>query len=221
MILIFDLDDTLYDETLYATSGFRAVAKYISFTYGVSINESLSILNQSLVNGTRERAFQDLIIAKSLPKRELNQCIRIYRKHEPDIYLDEITKKTLNELTIFQKYLVTDGNKLVQRKKIEVLKLDSFFKRTFTTHSFGLSAAKPSIHCFKMIRDLEGVSWSDLVYVGDDPSKDFVNLKPLGVTTVRIIKGRHANKQLSKTYEADYQIPGINKLAEVLGFKYG
>jgi FMN phosphatase YigB (HAD superfamily) len=176
MILIFDLDDTLYDEKLYAISGFRAVAKYISMTYGVSINESVCILNQSLVSGTRERAFQDLIVAKSLPRREVNQCIRIYRNHKPDIYLDEVTKETLAELTKFQKYLVTDGNKLVQRKKIKALKLDSFFKRTFTTHSFGLSAAKPSTYCFKLIKDLEEASWSDLVYIGDDPSKDFVNL---------------------------------------------
>jgi putative hydrolase of the HAD superfamily len=221
MILIFDLDDTLYDEKLYAISGFRAVAKYISMTYGVSINESVCILNQSLVSGTRGRAFQDLIVAKSLPKREVNQCIRIYRNHEPDIYLDEVTKETLAELTKFQKYLVTDGNKLVQRKKIKALKLDSFFKRTFTTHSFGLSAAKPSTYCFKLIKDLEEASWSDLVYIGDDPSKDFVNLKPLGVTTVRVIKGRHASIKLSKTYEADFQIPGINKLSEVLGFNNG
>jgi putative hydrolase of the HAD superfamily len=72
-----------------------------------------------------------------------------------------------------------------------------------------------------LIKDLEEASWSDLVYIGDDPSKDFVNLKPLGVTTVRVIKGRHSSIKLSKTYEADFQISGINKLSEVLGFNNG
>jgi len=221
MILIFDLDDTLYDEKLYAYSGFRAVAKYIFLTYGISINESLNILNQSIKNGTRDTAFQDLLISKSIPGKELNHCIRAYRKHDPDIQLDSVTKDMLSRFSKFNKYLVTDGNKIVQRKKINALKLDTYMKSTFTTHSFGLRASKPSIYCFKKIKEIEGVCWSDLVYVGDDPRKDFVNLKPLGVTTIRIIRGRYANVQLSKDYEADYRISGMDKLEEVLELNYG
>ena len=33
MIIVFDLDDTLYEEITYVRSGFKAVASYLSQTY--------------------------------------------------------------------------------------------------------------------------------------------------------------------------------------------
>ena len=35
-----------------------------------------------------------------------------------------------------------------------------------------------------------------MVYVGDDPNKDFVNLNPLGMKTVRVLTGRFKYQKL-------------------------
>lgn len=218
MILIFDLDDTLYSEESYAVSGYKSVAKYIFSTYDVPVNESLDVLLEALKSGHREEAFQRLLVAKALPKKALHQCISVYRKHTPEIQLDEVAKEILLKYRDINKYLVTDGNKIVQGNKVKALNLDQLLKRCFITHAYGLTASKPSTYCFQKIKEIEGVDWRDLVYVGDDPRKDFVNLKPLGVTTVRVLTGRHAQMKVPEKYDAQYQILSIDRLVEVLEF---
>jgi len=220
MILIFDLDDTLYSEESYAVSGYRAVSNYISMTYGVQAIDSLGILLEALESGQREEAFQRLVASKELPNKALNQCITVYRKHTPEIQLDVAAQKILTRYSDIHKYLVTDGNKIVQRNKVKALKLDGIMERCFITHAYGLHAAKPSIYCFQKIKEIEGVDWADLVYVGDDPRKDFVNLKPLGVTTVRVLTGRHAQINVTEKFDAGYRISSIDELAKVLELKY-
>ena len=113
-------------------------------------------------------------------------------------------------------YLVTDGNKLVQSKKIESLGLGPLFKRIFITHRFGLDAAKPSLKCFEIIRKLENVTWSELVYIGDDPNKDFINLKKAGAVTVRVMTGRFSDVKKGQEFEADWQIESLGELPAIL-----
>jgi putative hydrolase of the HAD superfamily len=221
MILIFDLDDTLYSEKSYAVSGFQAVAKYISFTYKVEMKSALHVLLEALENNNRSRAFQKLMESQSLPKKSIKEMIAVYRKHMPEIEIDVAANKVLEKYAHLPKYLVTDGNRIVQGNKIKALKLDMILKRCFITHAFGISASKPSTYCFQKIRELENVDWAELVYVGDDPKKDFVNLKPLGVTTVRVLTGRHAKTDVSEEFDAEFSISSIDNLDKVLELRYG
>jgi putative hydrolase of the HAD superfamily len=216
MILIFDLDDTLYSEKLYAISGFKAVANYVSSTYGLPVSETLEDLKTSLDQGDRAQAFQRLIVSRNLPRESIKKFISVYRMHQPDIQLYSAAEIVLSRYEDIHKYLVTDGNKIVQRNKINALNLDKVLKRSLITHSFGLSASKPSTYCFQKIKDLEKADWEDLVYVGDDPRKDFVNLKPLGVTTVRVLTGRHAETEVSEEFEAKFRILSLEGLERVL-----
>lgn len=85
-------------------------------------------------------------------------------------------------------YIVTDGNKIVQNNKIEALNLRKHIKKDFITHRFGKKHSKPSTYCFEKIRKLENVNPEDIVYIGDNPNKDFVNIKELGFRTIRIKK---------------------------------
>lgn len=221
MILIFDLDDTLYSEETFAISGFKAVADYVSVTYRIPTNDSLVVMLNALEQGERGSAFQNLIIAKKLPKKSLKYLIAVYRRHQPQIELDRSAAKVLVNFSEIPKYVVTDGNKIVQRNKIIALKLDQMLERSFITHAFGLKASKPSIHCFQRIKEMEGVDWTEMVYVGDDPGKDFVNLKPLGVTTVRVLTGKHAKVLASEDFNAEFQISSMDELGKVLESRYG
>jgi len=220
MILIFDLDDTLYPEIQFAISGFKAVANYVYLNFGVPAEESFQILSGALDLGERDQAFQKLILSKSLPKGLIRKLIAVYRSHKPEIKLDEVVTDVFKMYSDISKYIVTDGNKLVQRNKIKALGLDNIVKRSFVTHSFGLNASKPSLICFEKIKHLEKVEWKDLIYVGDDPKKDFVNLKPLGVTTVRVLSGRHSAINASEEFDAEFHISGFEELVKVLDSRY-
>jgi putative hydrolase of the HAD superfamily len=217
-ILIFDLDDTLYPEEKYAVSGFEAVSDFVLTAYQIPREVTLQILLSALHSGERDTAFQKLSLICKLPNKAIRECLAIYRGHKPKINLDESTKQVLNTYAQVNKYVVTDGNKIVQKRKVDALKLDSFFEYSFVTHNFGLKAAKPSIFCFNRIREMEAVNWIDLVYIGDDPRKDFVNLKPLGVKTIRVMTGRHSSLEVPKDFDAEYRISNLNDLGYALQF---
>ena len=117
-------------------------------------------------------------------------------------------------------YLVTDGNKIVQRNKVDALDLWSDFNRIFITHRFGVAAAKPSTHCFERIKAETGCAWRDMIYIGDNPAKDFVNLNPLGVTTIRVLTGIHRGVAASAGHDALFTIPDLDALPDVLARRF-
>ncbi len=49
--------------------------------------------------------------------------------------------------------------------------------------------------------------WSkDIVYIGDNPNKDFVNIKKLGFRTIRVLKGMFSNSNKETKFEAELNI---------------
>ncbi len=212
MILIFDLDDTLYQEIDYVKSGFKNVAFFLSPILKIKsekiFEEMINILNKD----GRGKVFDSLLDAKDNKNVALiNKCLQIYRTHIPKIKLNPEADEIISKLGS-KAYVVTDGNKLVQNKKINALKISNKFKKIFITHNYGVKNAKPSIHCFALIKKIESCKWNDMTYIGDNPYKDFVNLNPLGVNTIRLINGSYRNVKLDKKYEANYK---INSLAEI------
>jgi putative hydrolase of the HAD superfamily len=112
----------------------------------------------------------------------------------------------------FPKYLVTDGNKMVQSLKIEALGLNSYFKKAIPSHNYGLEKAKPSTYIFHKILKWEQAKPEELLYIGDNPYKDFVNLKKEGFKTLRVFKGSFKNIKLSDEYEAHFHVNSLDEL---------
>ena len=54
------------------------------------------------------------------------------------------------------------------------------------------------------------------MYVGDNPAKDFVNIKPLGVYTIRLLKGTHSSVVAKPRYDAHVSIRDLNELPALL-----
>jgi putative hydrolase of the HAD superfamily len=218
LIIVFDLDDTLYQEITYVRSGLAAVAQEIANKYNLNQNLIYSDALLTLDNFGRGHVFDIILRQYGLySKREVNRLLSVYRSHNPLIEIDLPEIEVLRKCQIISNlYLVTDGNKNVQAKKIEALKINTYFTRIFITHRFGLEASKPSLKCFEQIREFEKVRWSEIVYIGDDPNKDFVNLKKVGATTIRVMTGRFRNVTKSHAYEADWHINSLSELPELL-----
>lgn len=222
MILIFDLDDTLYDETSFVISGLGAVARHGENVFGWDAQRSLEFMREVLEREGRGRVFDRwLELQGQLSKARVAECVKIYRHHRPSLELFPAARALLDRFRgRVPIYLVTDGHKIVQKNKIEALDLAPEFRRIFITHRFGIHHAKPSIHCFELIRQAQGCSWSDMVYVGDNPSKDFVSLNPLGALTVRVQTGGHRNVVALPGYDAQISIPDLDALPQVLSARF-
>lgn len=218
MVLIFDLDDTLYDEMSYVRSGLHAVARFGQTSFGWCAIQSFEDMHQTLLAKGRGAVFDSwLALNGRHSKRLIEQCIRVYRQHTPTIalapYALDLLQQYYGQCPI---YLVTDGHKTVQKKKIDALNISPFFKRILITHRFGLSHAKPSLHCFDIIRRTEQCDWKSLVYVGDNPAKDFVNLNKMGALTIRLLTGSHESVNAKAGYDAMHTIKNLSGLTETL-----
>jgi|SanBayMetagenome_1026888.scaffolds.fasta_scaffold03729_6 putative hydrolase of the HAD superfamily len=214
MIIIFDLDDTLYNERMYVEGGLRSVASFGAEQFGWDREVSFNFMIDILDREGRGSIFDKwLAINGRYSKTLVGECVRIYRHHSPQLQLCPEAVELLPLLSKYPLYLVTDGHKIVQKKKIQSLNLSPFFRYMFITHCYGIRHAKPSTYCFAKIREREKCQWHQMVYIGDNPAKDFVNLKPLGVHTVRVLTGVHRKTQAQPDYEA-------HQIIENLGYFY-
>lgn len=218
MILIFDLDDTLYEELQFVRSGLRAVARFGECRFGLDRLSSETFLAASLARCGREKIFDRWLRnndAWSIGR--VKACVDVYRHHSPNLtlfcgagsILDTLTRQT-------NLYVVTDGHKVVQRNKIRALNLHRWFRKCLVTHHYGVRYAKPSTHCFDLIRQAEGAKWSELVYIGDNPEKDFVGLNALGAVTIRVRTGPHSFDVARHNHDALLSIPSLRELPELI-----
>lgn len=217
MVIIFDLDDTLYDEGSYVQSGFRAVAAFGAGRFGWDAEVSYRFMTETLDREGRGAIF-DRWLTKfgGYRKGLVRECVRVYRHHTPSIRLYDDAKKLLPRIASYPLYLVTDGHKVVQQKKVEALGIWQAFRHVYITHRYGICHAKPSAHCFERVREREKCDWRQMIYVGDNPVKDFVNLNPLSMHTVRVLTGCHRHLKASPGHDARHIIGGLSEFESLL-----
>ena len=217
MVLIFDLDDTLYEEITYVKSGFRAVAQWLENEFAWDEERSYRYMRAVLDAEGRGRVFDRLLERHGHRSEALvERCVATYRHHRPRIQLAPAAQDLLPKLVRTPLYLVTDGHKTVQAYKVAALGIHCRFRKVYLTHRYGLRHAKPALTCFERIRARERCRWDEMVHVADNPAKDFVNLTPLGVRTIRVLTGAHRDVRARAGYEANRRIPDLSYLPGVL-----
>ncbi len=211
-ITIFDLDDTLYPERSYVLSGFNAVAKWGEQRFGQPAEQSQAEMAALLERDGRGRIFDDWLRGRASAREAVN----VYRRHDPDISLAPAAVRVLDALGGQPLYLVTDGHKMVQARKVAALGIADRFERCYLTNRYGRANAKPSLHCFDLIRRRTGAEWRDLVYIGDNPAKDFVSLNAVGAKTIRVMTGEHVAAVPPPGYDARHRIDTLDHLVDLL-----
>lgn len=216
MIIIFDLDDTLYDERQFVEGGLQAVADMAARRWHLNAKEAYGAMIALFNTQGRSKIFDHWLAHHDLAtKANIQKCVSCYRSHKPSIRMPKNHHQVLQQLD-FPLYLVTDGNKIVQQNKIDALGIRHYFKRVFITHRHGIKYCKPSTYCFELIRKKENCDWQDMIYIGDNPAKDFVNLKKLGVRTIRIMAGAYKRAVARPGYDANVKISCLNQLEKLL-----
>lgn len=216
LALVFDLDDTLYKELSFVKSGFEAVADFLRHEYKLPESEALDFMMVGLKDG-RGKIFNNLLERYGILNATLvRKCLSVYRTHIPRIALYPDALRCLERFREYPKYIVTDGNTIVQRNKIRALNLNGMVKRCFVTHHFGRKHAKPSPYCFEVICRVENTAPGKVIYVGDDPNKDFVGIKPCGFRTIRVLRGNYRSLRLPPEFEADHEVLSLDEVTTAL-----
>lgn len=217
-LVIFDLDDTLYNERDFVTGGFAEVCKYLSLKYSEDYNLLLKGTEKILDNEGRGRVF-NLLCQNYNYNEDIKKLVEIYRQAEPKLNLYDDSRYILKKLSGKYKLgIITDGLASVQHNKIKQLNIEHIFDKIIVTDDFGKDYWKPSETPYREILKYFNLYAENAVYIGDNPNKDFIGARKIGMKTVRIIRevGDHKDVRLSNEYEADYEILNMKELTNIL-----
>lgn len=180
-VVIFDLDDTLYSEKDYVRSGYEEIARCYT-----EVDAMADKLWHAFENG--KPAINYVLEQEGLFSEErLNFCLSVYRNHQPRISLYPDAQKLLSNL---KKYgvrlgMITDGRPEGQRAKITALNIAQYFEKIIITDELGgVMCRKPNTIAFEKMQEYFGVPYTSMVYVGDNPRKDFTAPQALGMDSI-------------------------------------
>ena len=219
--VLLDLDDTLYPERDFARGGFRAAALLLSARLQRPASELFELAWQHFERGVRGAIFDSVLAELGVPHDAglIDELVRAYRLHEPQLTLFADADRLLTTLVPrFRLGLLTDGPADVQRRKVKALVLTSHIEAIVYSDDFGREQWKPSpIPYLELLRKLH-VDPSHAVYVGDNPKKDFIGARRLGLQTVRIRRPNteHGHVEPAAGFEADHEITSLDSLPDWL-----
>ncbi|MCP4454574.1 MAG: HAD family hydrolase [Planctomycetes bacterium] len=221
--VIFDLDDTLYDEIDYCKSGFTAVARYLSQTFPRKVTTDLAYttLWEIFESGEHAQTFNHALSALGLEFDEkfIRGLILIYRKHIPKLHLPRESRQVLDNLKPnFTMAMLTDGYLPGQRLKIKALGIQSYFKHVVFTEQLGRQFWKPSPAGFEALAKVLDCPFESMVYVGDNAQKDFLAPNQLGMTSIQVVRdlGVHRESQDDPTAHPQFKLARLSELPPLL-----
>lgn len=216
--LIFDLDDTLYNERDFVYAGFTNVAIFLGKKHQRSSDEILAVILNIFHEKGRGKIFDELCTVFDF-QEDIDTLVNIYRNVQPALKLYKDAEDLLNRVKgRYGLGIITDGMGFVQWNKIEALGLKRYIDKIIVTDDFGKDFWKPSIQPFLKMMDHFGGRPEEYVYVGDNPLKDFIAPKKLGMHSVRIIRdvGDYMQIAVPSEFEADYTIYSLADLEKYL-----
>jgi putative hydrolase of the HAD superfamily len=219
--VIFDLDDTLYPERSFVLSGFRAVAMWAEEHLGISADQALTELYQLFEGGIQGNTFNRWLENHGLKAENwVPQMVQVYREHEPHIEPYPEVPGLLRRLRLhYLLGLLSDGFIEVQKRKLNALSLTACFDVLVFSDEWGREAWKPNSRPFEIALERLKVTGSEAVYVADNPTKDFLGARQVGMWTVRVRRpdGLHSHLEPpSSEHAPDVEIESLDGLEAIL-----
>jgi putative hydrolase of the HAD superfamily len=213
--VIFDLDDTLYNEIDYLNSAYKEIALFIAEKSPESIIAE-NIYNDLWFFYSRKKdAFLEIILKYNLKNILKEDLLKLYRNHYPSINLTSENENLLKQLKAngYKLGLITDGRSIQQRNKIKALNIEKYFEYILISEEFGTEKPNPANFNFFV----ELFAESSFFYVADNVSKDFIAPNIMGWQTICLIdNGKNIHKQQFEISEAYLPHFKIQNLVEIL-----
>ena len=220
--VVFDLDDTLYDEVAYCKSGFDAVSEFLADMPEMpSVVRLFDAFWKQFTRGNHKKTFNSALeeLGIKYEGKLIQKLIEVYRNHIPIIELPQESGDVLLQLS--GKYtlaLLTDGFLPAQRLKVQALGLERYLSSIIYTEELGREFWKPSPAGFEKLMEALNARPENMVYVADNEIKDFIAPNRLGFVTVQIIRPARLHSESSQEPDcrARYKIRQISQLPALL-----
>ena len=221
--LLLDLDDTLYPEKQYVESGLKSVAMWCRDRFGYPPERTYLELSTIFNSGNHKKTFDEWFSDHGIDGfAHVHVAVENYRRHEPAISCFPGTAEMLARLKQrFRLGIVSDGYLDVQERKLAALNIAKFFDVIVFSDRWGREYWKPHPRPFQAALEALGVQAGCAVYVGDNPAKDFVGAKALGILTIRLFLPESVYAQTeapSPQHEPDITIRNLLELESLPEF---
>ncbi|WP_179345073.1 HAD family hydrolase [Winogradskyella ursingii] len=176
-IIVFDLDDTLYNELDYLKSAYKEISKSLE-----PKKWKLLYLKMLSLYRSKKNTFKYLNDTYNI---ELSELISIYRYHNPEIKLFYGAMDLMNSIKKHggQIGLITDGRVETQMTKIKALGILEILDSIVISEEIGTE--KPHLSNYKSIE--KALSGNIYYYIADNFKKDFVTANQIGWETIGLI----------------------------------
>ena len=221
--IVFDLDDTLYLEREYVRSGFRRIAEDAGTRCGLSTDEVFSFLWGRFESGVRGDTIDQMLTTYPQIAARFAACelVGMYRSHAPQIEMLPQMTELLARLRSQGMPLgvVSDGPLASQAAKAKALGLYGLVSAMRLTDEWGPEFWKPHPRAFLSITDDWRTEPEGMVYIGDNPAKDFLAPKRLGWHTIRLRlpeQLRFRDEAPSADFAPQLEVLSVDDLAQAL-----
>lgn len=175
--IVFDLDDTLYNELDFLKSAYLEIALKVDAHHYLELYAKMLSIYRSNAN-----VFDFLFQEYNIQTLDL---VDIYRNHLPSIqpfpglieFFEQI--KTKNGSI----GIITDGRKVTQRNKIRALGIEDYVESTVISEEIG--SEKPNKQNYLALQN--SLKTSSYWYIADNLKKDFITPKALGWNTLALV----------------------------------
>jgi putative hydrolase of the HAD superfamily len=216
--VVFDIDDTLYLERDYAESGFEAVGRWAEAKLGV--DDFATRAWTKFKAGVRRTIFNEVLdeFGVEYDLDLIKEMVSVYRSHDPEIVLMPDAACCLDSLTDgFRLAGLTGGPLVCQKAKVKALDLDKRLDPIVYARQWGSEFDKPHPRAFEQFEALTGFSGGELIYLADNPHKDFTAPHALGWKTVRVQRAGSLHDNVPSNEYVDLQVEDLNILTECAG----
>ena len=220
--VVFDLDDTLYDEIEYCKSGLDVVAKFLAGLPGFPpAGRIFNSLWRQFTAGNHTKTFNAALdeLGIGYDDKLIGEPVKVYRSHTPKITLPDDSRDILDRLHDgYTLALLTDGFLPAQQLKVQALGIERYFKCIVYTEELGRDCWKPSPAGFEKLMETLNVKPQNTAYVADNQQKDFIAPNQLGILTIQLIRPARIHTEISDVpdAEAQYVIHKISRLPKIL-----
>jgi phosphoglycolate phosphatase-like HAD superfamily hydrolase len=168
-VYIFDLDNTIYDESVYLFAAYQSIADYVESNIGGSSEEYGYYLINTFKSEGREKLFEKFLFYFRLQSLiELKDLLNILRQTKVVLKIDNKMKILMQRILLNGKkvYILTNGNPIQQKNKLSQLNIQDLLENIQIIYANEYEP-KPSPFCINMIIEKENVQTKDIVFIGD------------------------------------------------------
>src|SRR6478609_1259106 len=191
--VVFDMDNTLYDEGEYFALAFQDFCKKSNLEHLYS--KMIDAVNKH--RATSKHVFKDVLNEVGVSFEDYNEALYTsYTTLEATLHLREEVKKGIADLRNdnIKVAVLTNGTVAAQKNKVKTLGIESLVDVVVYARTWGTEFEKPHQKPFDEVLRLLGTRYEETLFVGDKPLLDLQPPYSKGGSTIWV-NGRGLSRE--------------------------